>query len=70
MKCGKCGNENIQVVSETKGKMHGGSFMQSLGRLFLIIITCGLWLFVPKGRGKIKTRTKAVCTGCGKSWYI
>lgn len=70
MKCKKCGSENIQVVSETKGKIHGGSLGQSIGRLFLIMCTLGLWLLVPKGRGKIKSKTKAVCIGCGHQWYI
>jgi hypothetical protein len=70
MLCQKCSSQNIQIVTETTGKVHGGSFMQSLGRLFLILCTCGLWLLVPKGRGKIKSKTKAVCINCGNQWYI
>ena len=70
MKCQKCKSENIQVVTETTGKLHGGSFAQSLARLLLIFCTAGLWLLVPKGRGRIKSKTKAVCLNCGSKWSI
>lgn len=71
MFCEKCGSNNIQVIGNVHGKVHGGSLGQSLVRLCLIICTCGLWaLFARKGRGKISTTTQAVCLNCGHKWRV
>jgi hypothetical protein len=74
MTCKKCGNDNIQVISETSGKIKKRGLIITLVHIFLIVCTLGLWLIIPLlrggSKGKIKSKTKAVCTGCGNSWYI
>jgi hypothetical protein len=69
MVCKKCSSENVQVIADTKGKTQAG-FFRNMIRFTLIICTCGLWLLVPRGGGKIKTKTKAVCMNCSHQWYI
>lgn len=77
MKCSKCGSENVMVVSEqTKGKtkVSGTSPLRKFGRFFMIFITCGLWLLVPKkkvtGKTKYKNDTVAICQNCGHKWKV
>ena len=77
MACPKCGSTNtsIQFV-QTGGKTRkrGRGIMWEIGRAFLIICTCGLWLLVGKSKGKSKTKFKnekiCVCQSCGYSWKI
>ena len=61
MACPKCGSTNtsIQFV-QTGGKTRkrGRGIMWEIGRAFLIICTCGLWLLVGKSKGKSKTKFK------------
>jgi len=56
-------------------RSHKRGCLWSLGRLFLIICTLGLWwLFVGKSKGKSKTKVKsesqAVCQACGSTWTV
>lgn len=74
MKCRKCGSQNIQVVSETKGKIKKRGCIGTLLWLPVIIIT-GIFgliaaLLTGGSKGKIKSKTKAVCINCGNQWYI
>ena len=69
MNCKKCGSENIQVV-QGNSSTHGKGILFSLGRLVLIVFTCGLWLLIGKRKGKVKTKTRAVCMNCGNKWDI
>jgi hypothetical protein len=74
MNCPNCGSQNIQMVSETSGKIKKRGCLMSMVHIFLTICTFGLWLIVPiiagGSKGKIKSKTKAVCMGCGNQWYI
>lgn len=73
MVCPKCGSNNVNV-SMVNSTIHAKKpgLIARLGRLFLIICTCGLWLLIPKlgGHGKIKSKTMAVCQACGNSWKV
>jgi len=77
LSCRKCGsnNVNVQMVqtgasTNTKGK----GCLFTLGRLTLIIMTCGLWLIFGKKKSKSKTTFSnqkiAVCSNCGNSWNV
>ena len=77
MICPKCGSANINVVNEqesakTRGKSMG--CLWTLGRWFLIFITCGLWLLVGKRRATGKTEftysTMGICQNCGNKFPI
>lgn len=77
MNCPKCGSDNvsIQVVqTAAKTSQKGNGCLWSLGRLTLIICTCGLWLLVGRHKGtgktKVKNQTICVCKNCGNRWYI
>ncbi len=74
-KCPKCGSTNvsfqiIQTGAVTSTKKKG--CLYSIGRLILIVCTCGLWLLF--GRKKEKSRTTytnekaAICQNCGHQW--
>lgn len=70
MKCNKCGSSNLQIVSNTKGKVRGGrGCLMTCLWIMLAICTCGLILIIPalknKTRGKVKTKFEAVCMDCG-----
>lgn len=73
--CPKCGSGrvNFQIVqtgavtrTKNKGCLYG------IGRLILIVCTCGLWLLF--GRKKSTSRTRitnekvAICQNCGYQW--
>lgn len=70
MICPKCNSEDVTVVTETKGKMHDGSCLQTIGRWTLILCTGGLWLLVRKGRGKIKSTNYWLCKNCSNKWPV
>lgn len=74
MNCKKCGSKNIQVTSDTSGKIKKRGCLMNLVHILLIILTFGLWLIIPLltggSKGKIKTNTKAVCMNCGYKWII
>lgn len=77
MKCVKCGSENVTVTSEqVSGKTstkHMGC-LWSLGRMCLIVCTCGLWLIFGRkketGKTKFKSNTVAICQSCGHKWKV
>ena len=77
MKCPKCGSEEVTVTTEqVSGKtrtIHTGCLWE-LGRLCLIICTCGLWLLIGKrketGNTKFKNQTVAICQKCGHKWNV
>jgi len=73
--CPKCGSSNIsfQVVQTgavTNTKKKGCLF--GIGRLILIVCTCGLWLLFGKKQSKSKTTIStekiAICQNCGHQW--
>ena len=72
MQCPKCGSNNFEVISKTKGKIKKRGFIMTLVHLFLIVGTCGLWLIVPLlrggSKGKIKSETRFVCKECGNEF--
>lgn len=68
MNCPKCKSENINIVSEqTNAITNNRSLIHVVGRLILIICTCGLWLLIPKKKAKTKFKNKTVgiCQSCG-----
>ena len=69
MNCKKCGSENIQVVAGNSSAS-GKGCLWSIGRFILIICTAGLWLIIGGRKGKITTKTRAVCLNCGNKWNI
>lgn len=76
MVCPKCKSENVTVTTEqvsAKTKGRGMGCLWSIGRLMLIICTCGLWLLVGKRKGtgktKIKNKTVCLCQNCAHKWY-
>lgn len=77
MNCPKCGSENVTVQIEqidAKTKQRKSGCLWGLGRLCLIVFTCGLWLIIGKRKGSEKTKytskTVAICQQCGNKWYI
>ncbi|MSR91997.1 hypothetical protein [Inconstantimicrobium porci] len=77
MKCARCGSENVSVQTEMvggKAKLRKTGCLWSIGRLCLILCTCGLWLLVGKRKGtnniKYKNRTVCICQNCGNKWYL
>ena len=77
MICPRCGSDNVNVVLETvsaKTKKKGVGCLWTVGRIFLIICTCGLWLLVGRRKGTDKTtfknKTVALCQNCGRKWYV
>lgn len=77
MQCKKCGSENVIVTTEqtsakTNTKNKGCLF--GLGRICLIIFTCGFWLIFGKKKGTSKTKfdhtTVAICQNCGNKWTV
>lgn len=73
MKCGFCGSENMQVVTETNIETNSGRGCGwILLHLLLTILTGGIWLIVIFIRGsRLKTNTttdtKFICMSCGRS---
>jgi hypothetical protein len=77
MTCPKCKSENVLVTTEqteAKVKQNNMGCLWGLGRLILILCTCGLWLLVGKRRGKekikYKNNTVAICQNCGNKWNV
>lgn len=68
MQCPKCGNNNLQMVSETSGDVKGFGFGKGcFGYLLVGPIgwLCGL---CGMGKGKYKTTNYWVCNQCGKKF--
>lgn len=77
MTCPKCGSENVSVTNEQvagKTKTSHMGCLWSIGRLCLIICTCGLWLLVGKrsktGKTSFTHTTVGICQACGNKWTI
>lgn len=77
MNCPSCGCPNVTVTLEQTGsktRTRTTGCLWSLGRLFMIIITCGLWLLVGRRKRtsttKFYNRTVGVCLNCGNKFYI
>lgn len=77
MKCPKCGSENVNVMVEqatAKTRTRKTGCLWRIGRLFLIICTCGLWLIIGKRKStsntQYKNKTVAVCQNCGHRWEV
>ncbi len=75
MICPKCGSQNVQVTIaqvSARTKNRGTGCLWTIGRLTLIICTCGLWLLVGKRQGtsktKFKNETVALCQNCAHKW--
>ena len=75
MKCKKCGSSNVDfraeyVITGTTVKHTG--LLTKLGRALLVMLTCGLWLLVPKKKETSKTKTTLMkvctCRKCGYAW--
>ncbi len=73
MRCPKCGSENVivQAVTEVETKRRGcfGWMMW----IVLALLTAGLILIIPlltNSKTKSKTKKKAICQKCGKSWTV
>ena len=73
--CPKCGSTNVNfqivqtgAVTSTKNK----GCLYGIGRLLLIVCTCGLWLLFGKKKSKSRTTFShekvAVCQNCGYQW--
>jgi hypothetical protein len=68
MKCKKCGGDvTIQMVNT---KMKDVTIFRKLIRFFLILMTCGLWLLVPRKKGTMRSKKMCVCQNCGKTYSL
>lgn len=63
MKCEKC-NSNMRVEVVATGVNHT-SILRKLGRFYLILMTCGIWLLVPKRKENFKYKKICICDNCG-----
>ena len=77
MVCPKCGSNNVNVMTEqatAKTRQKKMGCLWSIGRGFLILCTCGLWLLVGRrsgtGKTKFKNNTVAICQNCGHKWNV
>ncbi len=77
MICPKCGSTKIHITTEqisSKTSVRGSGCLWSLGRLFLIIFTCGLWLLIGKhnetGKTNFKNQTIGICQDCGYKFNL
>lgn len=77
MTCPKCNSDNVIVTTEQaegKTRTRNTGCLWKIGRVTLIICTCGLWLLIGKrketGNTKYKNKTVAICQNCGNKWYI
>lgn len=77
VRCPKCESENVSITIEqtsAKTSHNKRGCLWSIGRAFLILCTCGLWLLVGRSKGKSKTKFKnetiAICQNCGHKWNV
>lgn len=73
MKCPHCGSTSVSVTMvQSSGRTRKRGCLFGIGRLFLIIVTCGLWLLVGKTKSKtnFQNHKEAICQNCGKSWRV
>lgn len=70
MQCPRCGNDNLQAITETESDIKGyGAGKGCLGYLIWgpIGLLCGL---CGMGKGKTRTKTYWVCNQCGKKFRM
>ena len=77
MQCPKCGSSHVNVQIEQvsgKTKTRNMGCLWGLGRLCLIICTCGAWLLIGKrsktSNTKFRNKKVAICQECGHSWNL
>lgn len=77
MICPKCQSANVtiqMIQTGSKSNHKSGGCLWGIGRMFLIIFTCGLWLIIGKHKGGSKTKIKnkkiAICQNCAYEWKI
>ena len=77
MVCSKCGSENVtisMVTLKSKTRTKNTGCLWSIGRLLLILCTCGLWLLIGSRKHtsntKNKTEKRAMCQNCGHDWKV
>ena len=77
MICPRCGSDNVNVFIEqtsAKTRTKNTGCLWKIGRAFLIIFTCGLWLLIGRrketGKTKFENKSTAVCQNCGHKWYV
>lgn len=73
MICEKCLSSNCRVdIVIDNINTNNTSLLRKIGRLLLIINTCGLWLFIPsrKSNSKINNCKLLVCNNCGHTKKI
>lgn len=77
MVCSKCGSNNITfTVNTTKSKTRtkNTGCLWSIGRTFMILCTCGLWLLIGSRKytnnTKYKKEKRAICQNCGHDWKV
>lgn len=73
-RCSSCYIRYDMVSDGMKTKTSEVSLARKIGRAFMVLCTCGLWLFVPKKKSSsktyISTRKIAICQSCGYSWEV
>ena len=77
MVCPRCNNDNVTITTEkvsAKSEHKDTTILWLIGRVIMIFCTCGLWLLVPRHRGKSDTaytyQTVGICQACGNKWII
>lgn len=72
MKCPKCGNDNIEFVSNVQSKNRRA--LSWIGWLLFAFLTFGIgllfWFFMALTNKKTITKTRAICKNCGHQWDI
>lgn len=73
MICPRCRSDrvSIQVITDSARTRKRGC-LWGIGRLFLILCTCGLWLLIGRSKSKTKMQThkEAICQNCGYSFHV
>jgi hypothetical protein len=73
MTCPNCGSTNVTVTMvQDSGRTRKRGCLWGIGRAFLIICTCGLWLLIGKSKSKtnFQHHKEAICQSCGNSWRV
>lgn len=73
MNCPRCGSDKVtvQVVTDSSRVRKRGC-LWGLGRMLLVVCTCGLWLLIGKSKEKVNVQNhkEAICQNCGNSWTV
>lgn len=70
MICPKCESHNVNVTADTNTESVNRSILFDV---FMVVITCGLWIVWMLFRGskeKEITKAIAVCQNCGYMWEV